>query len=110
MQAGLDRDLDLGADAVGGGDQDRVLEARGLEVEQPAKTADFGVGTGPRGGADHRLDEIDQTIAGIDIDARIRVSEPVFAVGHAKFQLNVGWLRRIPPPCNGSQAASRYTM
>ena len=28
MPSGLDRDLDLGADAVGGGDEDRVLEAR----------------------------------------------------------------------------------
>ena len=44
MQAGLDRDLDLGADAVGGRDQDRVLEAGRLEVEQSAEAADFGVG------------------------------------------------------------------
>ena len=28
VPAGLDRDLDLGADAVGAGDQHRVLEAR----------------------------------------------------------------------------------
>ena len=44
MQAGLDRDLELGADAVGGGDQDRVLEAGGLEVEQAAEAADLGIG------------------------------------------------------------------
>jgi hypothetical protein len=87
MQAGLDRDLDLGADAVGGRDQHRVLEAGGLEIEQPAEPADFGVGAGAGGGANHRLDEIDQTVAGIDIDARIRVSEPVFAVDHARFQM-----------------------
>jgi len=87
VQSGVDRDLDLGADAIGGGHQNRILEARGLQVEQSAKAADFGVGAGPGGGADHRLDEIDQTIAGIDVDARIRVSEPVFAVGHAQFQV-----------------------
>ena len=87
VQAGLDRDLDLGADAVGGSDQHRILEAGGLQVEQPAEAADFGVGAGPGGGADHRLDEIDQAIAGIDIDARIRVSEPVFAINHAQFQI-----------------------
>ena len=46
VQAGLDGDLDLGADAVGGRDQNRVLEARGLEIEQPAEPADFGVGAG----------------------------------------------------------------
>ena len=85
MQAGLDRDLDLGADAVGGGDQDRVLEAGRLEVEQAAEAADLGVGAGPRGGAHHRLDQIDQPVARVDIDARIGVSEPVLAVGHAQF-------------------------
>ena len=37
--ARLDRDLELGADAVGAGDQDRVLEARRLEVEQAAEAA-----------------------------------------------------------------------
>ena len=72
MQAGLDRDLDLGADAVGRGDQDRVLEAGGLEVEQPAEAADLGVGAGAGGGAHHRLDQIDQAVAGIDVDARNR--------------------------------------
>ena len=46
VQAGLDRDLELGADAVGGGDQDRILEARRLEVEQAAEAADLGVGAG----------------------------------------------------------------
>ena len=43
MQAGLDGDLDLGPDAVGGGHQDRILEACGLEVEQAAEPADLGV-------------------------------------------------------------------
>ena len=86
MQAGLDRDLHLGADAVGGGDQNRILEARGLEVEQPAKAANLGVSAGTGGRTHHRLDEVDQPIARIDIDARIRVSEPVFALGHAKFR------------------------
>ena len=84
MQAGLDGDLDLGADAVGRRHQHRVLETRRLEVEQAAESADFGVRARPGGGADHRLDEIDQAVARIDIDARIRVSEPVFAVGHAQ--------------------------
>ena len=87
MQAGFDRDLDLGADAIGGRDQNRILEAGGLQIEQSAEPADFGVGTGARGGPNHRLDQIDQPIARIDIDAGIRVSEPVLAVDHGLFQM-----------------------
>ena len=82
MQASFDRDLDLGADSIGGRDQHGILEAGRLEVEQPTESADLGVGTGARGGTNHRFDQVDQTIAGVDIDARIRVSEPVFAVNH----------------------------
>ena len=84
MQTGLDRDLDLGTDAVGGGHQDRILEAGGLEVEQAAKPADLGIRARTGRRAHHRLDQIDQTIAGIDIDARICISEPVLALGHGK--------------------------
>ena len=46
VAAGLDGDLDLGADAVIGGHQDRVGKAGPLEVEQPAKAADFRIGPG----------------------------------------------------------------
>src|ERR1019366_2322805 len=63
------------------------LEARSLQIEQSAEPADFGVGAGTGGGTNHRFDKIDQTIASIDIDARIRVSEPVSAVNHARFQM-----------------------
>ena len=69
MQAGLDRDLDLGADAVGRGDQDGILEAGRLEVEQAAEAADLGIGAGARGGAHHRLDQVDEAVARVDIDA-----------------------------------------
>ena len=99
-----------GADAIGGGDQDGVAKARGLQIEQAAKTPDLGIRAGARGRANHRLDEIDQTVARVDIDARIRVSEPVFPLGHAHFQDNRGWLRRIRPPRNGSQGRFPYTM
>ena len=91
MQAGLDRNLDLGANAIGRGDQNRILEAGRLQVEQSAETADFGLSAGSRRGADHRLDEIDQAIAGVDIDARIRISQPVPALGHGLFQMLVRW-------------------
>jgi hypothetical protein len=86
MQTGLDGDLDLGADAIGGCDQDRIGKACRLQVEQAAETTDLGVRAGARGSSNHRLDQVDQAIARIDIDARIRVSEAVFAVVHAQFQ------------------------
>ena len=110
VQAGLDRDLDLGADAIGGRDQNRVLEARGLQIEQAAEPADFGVGAGARGGANHRLDQIDQTIAGIDIDARIRVSEPVFAVDHGLFQMMAAGYVGIRQRAMARKRPRAYTM
>ena len=75
VASGLDGELDLGADAVGGGDQHRVGEAGALEVEQPAEAADLGVGAGPRGRAHQRLDQLDHAVAGIDVDAGVRVGE-----------------------------------
>ena len=43
VPAGLDGDLELGADAVVGGNQDRVREAGRLEIEQRAEAAEIGV-------------------------------------------------------------------
>ena len=76
--AGLDGDLELGADAVIGGDQHRIGEARSLEVEQSAEPADFAVCAGPSRGAHGRLDLLDHQVAGIDIDAGLGIGEPVF--------------------------------
>ena len=69
MDAGVDRDLDLGPDAIGGRDQNGVLETGRLEVEQAAESADFCIGTRTRGGADHGLDEVHQPVSGVDVDA-----------------------------------------
>jgi len=71
---GVDGDLQLGADAVGGGDQQRILEAGGLGVEKGAETAERGVRARARGGAGQGRDGFDQGIAGIDVDARVLVS------------------------------------
>ena len=37
----VDRQLELGADAVVGGDQQRIAVARGARVEEPAEPAEF---------------------------------------------------------------------
>ena len=73
--AGLDRDLELGADAVGAGDQDRVLEAGRLEVEQAAEAAQPAHHAAPVGAPGERLDVLDQGVAGIDVDARFLVGQ-----------------------------------
>ncbi len=61
-------DLELGPDAVRARDQNRVVEAGCLEVEQPAKTAQLAVCAGPGRGAGERFDRLDQGIARIDVD------------------------------------------
>jgi hypothetical protein len=48
VHAGVDGDPQLGADAVGRGDQQRILVAGGLEVEQRAETAQAGFRAGRR--------------------------------------------------------------
>ena len=98
MAGGFDRDLDLGADAVGRGDQDRVGEAGGFEIEQPAEAADFGAGAGARRGAHQGLDQIHHAVAGIDIDAGVRVARLI----HESHQFG----SRSPPRRGGIARAS----
>ena len=50
-----------------------------LEVEKAAEAADLGVGAGPRGGAHQRLDQFHHAVAGIDVDAGLRVGEALLA-------------------------------
>jgi hypothetical protein len=73
VTSGGDRDLELGADAVGGGDQDRIPVARRLEVEERAEAAEPGRGARPRRRSGERLDRLDQGIASCDVDAGVAV-------------------------------------
>ncbi len=96
VPTGLDGDLELGADAVGGGDQDRVLEARPREIEQAAEPADLPIRPRPRGSAHQRLDQVDHPGAGVDVDTGVGVTQArsdCFAHG--------GW-----PGSNGGKEAS----
>ena len=70
----FNRDFDFGADAIGGGDQDRVGKTGGFEVEQAAEAADFGAGPGARRCAHQRPDHFHHAVAGIDVDAGGRVA------------------------------------
>ena len=72
---GLDRDLELGADAVRGGDEDRIAIARRLEIEERAEAAEPGIGSRPRRGARQRLYRLDERVPGVDIDAGSAVAQ-----------------------------------
>jgi hypothetical protein len=77
---GLDGDLELGADAVGGRHQDGIAIAGRAQVEAGAEAADGAVGAGPGGGAGQRLDRLDQRVARVDIDAGILVAAAGYGV------------------------------
>ena len=81
VNSGIDRDLELGADTVIGGDQQRIVIAGSLRVEDAAEAADVGIRARPAGRLDEWLDHVDETVAGVDIDACVGVAEGVFDAG-----------------------------
>jgi len=78
---GGNRDLELGADPVGGGDEDRILEPRSLEIEERAETAEARVAAAPRRRLRQRLYRLDERRAGIDVDAGFAIAIPAVPVG-----------------------------
>ena len=69
-----ERGLELGADAVGAADQDRLVVA-GREPAQRREPADAAEHLGPHRRLRERLDPVDQGVAGVDVDARVLVGE-----------------------------------
>jgi hypothetical protein len=78
MVSGGDGDFELRADAIGRGDEDRVPVPRGLEIEEGAEPAQARIAAGPRRRFGERLDRLDQSVAGIDVDAGIAVILPLY--------------------------------
>ena len=72
---GVDGDAQLGADAVVGGDQDRIAVARRLQVEQAAEAAEAAVRAQAAGRLDERLDGLDERVAGVDVDPGVAVGD-----------------------------------
>src|SRR5690606_5600125 len=66
--------LELGADAVGAGDQDRLAILAG-EVEQRAEPAQPAHHLGAETAPDQRLDALDHFVARIDVDAGVAIGE-----------------------------------
>jgi len=73
VPSGLDRDPELGADAVRRRQQQRIAVARRPQVEQPGEAAESGLGARPAGRCGEGLDRVDQGFARVDVDARILV-------------------------------------
>ena len=73
MQSGGDGDLELGADAIGGRDEDRVLEAGRFQIEERAEAAESRVAPRASRRFCQRLQGLDQCRAGIYVDSGLAV-------------------------------------
>jgi hypothetical protein len=78
--AGLDGDLHLGADAVIGGNKDRIGKACRFQIEQTAKAPDLRVRAWPTGSTNQGLDGFDHGIASIDIDASFGIGQSIAGI------------------------------
>jgi hypothetical protein len=70
VPAGGDRHLELGADAIGRRDEQRIAEAAGGEIEEGAEAAQAGLRAATGGRSGKRLDGLDECGARIDVDSR----------------------------------------
>ncbi|MDT4847652.1 hypothetical protein FQZ97_817170 [compost metagenome] len=80
MAVQLERQLELGAHAVGARDQHGLLEFL-RQLEQRTEPADAGHHAFAHGALGKRLDAVDQCVAGIDINAGVAVGKAGLAVG-----------------------------
>ena len=106
VHAALDGDLHLGADAVVGGDQDRVDKARRLEIEQSAESAKLRARSRTARGASERTDPVHDPVADIDVDPQFGVGERFSAFGHPGSQ-GFGDDRGNCPPRNAQERTVR---
>jgi hypothetical protein len=96
--AGFNRDLQLGANAVIGGHQNRVGESGTLEIEETTETANITVRSRAGCRLDQRLDPIDQGIASVDVDPGVGIGQTIGTgrrrLAHEALQ---SWLRLALP-------------
>ncbi|MEI9931949.1 MAG: hypothetical protein WDM89_15780 [Rhizomicrobium sp.] len=78
-QPRFDGDLELGADAVGRSNDNGILEACGLQIEQAAEAAEICVRTGTSRCFRGRPDPGHKFLARINIDAGVFIGEAVLA-------------------------------
>ena len=82
VAAAFDGDSELGSDAIGRGQEDRVLEAGGLGVEDGGESAQSSLGAGAGCGNRCRLNQVDKALALVDIDASVTIGQAVGSRGY----------------------------
>src|SRR5205085_296931 len=70
-----ERELELGADAVGPGDQ-HGLSVPLRYLEEPAESADAGEDFGPHGATGMGLEPLDESVAFVDVHAGVAIGQP----------------------------------
>src|SRR2546430_15535474 len=91
VAAGVDREPQLRAPAVGARHQPRALVA-GWQLDQRCKAADAGEHFAPLRAAHQRLDALDELICGVYVDACI-------AIGETRAFCHESWGAAGGPPC-----------
>jgi hypothetical protein len=71
----------LGADAIRSRDEHRILEARRLQIEQAAESAQRSIGAGAARRGRHRLDRLDQRFACVDVHTGVAIGERLAGIG-----------------------------
>ena len=109
--AALDGDLQLGADAVGRRDEDRVAEAGRLQVEERAEAAEPAEHAGRVGRRRGGLDPLHQAVAGVDIDAGVAIGQGIALLAHCRLAPRVpaGGLQERRRPRHWSRAGAAGT-
>lgn len=74
MFAGINGDLQFGAHAVVGSNEDRVLKACRAQVKKTAKTAEGSISAGAAGGCRKWLDVFDKCFASVNVHASLFIS------------------------------------
>ena len=75
MPPRIDREPQLGADAIGAGHQYGTFPAAGRDLHQRPKTADPGKHFRPLRTLDERFDPVDEFVAGVDVDPRVAIGD-----------------------------------
>ena len=75
MPAGIYRQPELGADAIGGADENGIVISGRAQIEKAAETAESAKRPAACGRRGERLYGVDQRIAGFNVDTGILVAD-----------------------------------